>query len=219
VAQRARRFVTGAELSPVDAYFSWVRLFEDDLLAALCADLSGPDPAGHFGAIFDRAGGRGLTAQLLDVNLATYLPDDLLIKTDRASMAASLEARAPFLDHKLVELAARIPSNLKLRGKVTKFILKEAAVGLLPDSIIHRPKHGFGVPVGRWFRAELQDYAREMLLDPLTLGRGYFREAALRQLLDQHTSGQRNHGQRIWTLLTFEWWHRIFIDPSTPTAP
>jgi asparagine synthase (glutamine-hydrolysing) len=75
------------------------------------------------------------------------------------------------------------------------------------------------VPVGRWFREGLQSYAREMLLDPQTLKRGYFREAAVRQLLDEHISGQRNHGQRIWTLLTFEWWHRLFIDPSVPTAP
>ncbi len=219
VAQRARRFVTGAEMSPADAYFSWVRLFDDDLLAALCTDQIGPHPAGHFAAIFDRATGHGLTAQLLDVNLVTYLPDDLLIKTDRSSMAASLEARAPFLDHKLVELAARIPSNLKLRGQVTKYILKEAAAGVLPDDIVHRAKHGFGVPVGRWFRTDLQGYAREMLLDPVTLGRGYFHEAALRQLLDEHSRGQRNHGQRLWTLLTFEWWHRLFIDPAVPSAP
>jgi asparagine synthase (glutamine-hydrolysing) len=134
-------------------------------------------------------------------------------------MAASLEARSPFLDHKLVELAARIPSNLKLHGKTTKHILKLAAAGLLPDDIIHRQKHGFGVPVGRWFREDLRDYARDVLLDPAALARGYFRESAIRQLLDEHTSGQRNHGQQIWTLLTFEWWHRLFIDPPTPTAP
>lgn len=222
VAQRARRFVMGASMPASDAYFSWVRLFDEDLLAGLCYDEAEDTPTAHFAAIFDLAGKdhrRDLTAQLLDVNLTTYLPDDLLIKTDRSSMAASLEARAPFLDHKLVELAARIPSNLKLRGKITKSILKEAAAGLLPDHIIYRPKHGFGVPVGRWFRDDLQDYAREILLDPATLRRGYFREAVVRQLLDEHVSGQRNHGQRLWTLLTFEWWHRLFIDPATPTAP
>jgi len=153
------------------------------------------------------------------VNLTTYLPDDLLIKTDRASMAASLEARSPFMDHKLVELAARIPSNLKLEGSATKLILKQAAAGLLPDDIIRRPKHGFGVPVGRWFRDDLAGYAAAILLDPMTLARGYFREPALRSLLDEHTSGARNHGQRIWLLLTFEWWHRLFIDPPVPTAP
>ncbi|MBN1203278.1 MAG: asparagine synthase (glutamine-hydrolyzing) [Anaerolineae bacterium] len=220
VAQRARRFVLGADMAPADAYFSWVRLFDDGWIADLLPDGAGdPTPTAHFAALFDPADRRDLTAQLLDVNLTTYLPDDLLIKTDRASMAPSLEARAPFLDHVLVELAARIPSNLKLHGGVTKAILKQAAVGLLPDDIIHRKKHGFGVPVGRWFREGLPDYAREILLDPGTLARGIFHKSAVQRMLDEHTSGGRNHGQRIWTLLTFEWWHRLFFDPDIPTAP
>jgi asparagine synthase (glutamine-hydrolysing) len=219
VAQRARRFVSGATMSPAAAYFSWVRLFDDEQIAALIDGHSTAAPTGHFAALFDPEDPRDFTAQLLDVNLTTYLPDDLLIKADRASMAASLEARSPFLDHKLVELAARIPSNLKLRGTTTKHILKVAAAGLLPDDIIHRQKHGFGVPVGRWFREDLRAYARDVLLDPSALARGYFRESTVRQLLDEHTSGQRNYGQQIWTLLTFEWWHRLFIDPPTPTAP
>lgn len=218
-AQRARRFVAGATMPPAEAYFSWVRLFDDTQIADLCTEPFASGPSAHFAAMFDPADTRDLTARLLDVNLTTYLPDDLLIKTDRASMAASLEARSPFMDHKLVELAARIPSNLKLEGSATKLILKQAAAGLLPDDIIHRPKHGFGVPVGRWFRDDLAGYAAAILLDPMTLARGYFREPALRSLLDEHTSGARNHGQRIWLLLTFEWWHRLFIDPPVPTAP
>ncbi len=219
VVQRARRFVEGAALAPATAYFSWVRVFDDDLLGALVDGTHDPAPTAHFAALFDSVGARDLTAQLLDTNLITYLPDDLLIKTDRSSMAPSLEARAPFLDHKLVELTARIPSSLKLRGGETKHILKQAATGLLPDDIIHRKKHGFGVPVGRWFREDLRDYARDILLDPATAARGYFDAPALQHLLDEHASGQRNHGQRIWTLLTFEWWHRLFIDPPNPTAP
>jgi asparagine synthase (glutamine-hydrolysing) len=218
-AQRVRRFVQGAAMPPAAAYFSWVRLFSDDQIAALLNGVPPEPAADHFAALFDPADPHDWTAQLLDVNLRTYLPDDLLIKADRASMAASLEARSPFLDHKLVELAARIPSNLKLRGKTTKYILKEAAAGLLPDDIIHRPKHGFGVPVGRWFREGLKDYAYEVLLDPQTVGRGILRPDAVRALLDEHASGQRNHGQRIWTLLTLEWWHRLFIDPAEPAAP
>ncbi|MBN1678694.1 MAG: asparagine synthase (glutamine-hydrolyzing) [Anaerolineae bacterium] len=219
VVQRGRRFVQGAALPPAEAYFSWVRVFDDALITSLLSDEQTHFPTAQFAGLFDPADRRDFTAQLLDVNLITYLPDDLLIKADRASMAPSLEARAPFLDHKLVELAARIPSNLKLKNGVTKHILKEAAAGLLPDDIIHRKKHGFGVPVGRWFRESLETYARDILLDPHTLARGYFDEAALRRLLDEHTSGQRNHGHRIWTLLTFEWWHRLFIDPAVPTGP
>lgn len=217
--QRARRFVNGAALPRAEAYFDWVRLFDDAQLADLLAAPDGPAPGAHFAARFDPADRRDFTAQLLDVNLTTYLPDDLLIKADRASMAASLEARAPFLDHELVEFAAGIPVNLKLRGRTTKHILKEAARGLLPDDIIERPKHGFGVPVGRWFRIDLRDYAREVLLDPATLARGYFRPGAVRDLLDAHVQGRRNHGQLIWLLLTFEWWHRLFIDPPEPQAP
>lgn len=217
-AQRIRRFVGGAALAPGAAYFSFVRLFDDAQIAALLGGAPDPDPTTHFLA---RVPGdaRDLTARLLDANLITYLPDDLLIKADRASMAASLEARAPFLDHRLVELAAAIPSNLKLRGATTKAILKEAARGLLPDAIIDRPKHGFGVPVGRWFRGELAPYAREILLDPAAQGRGLFRPGAVEALLDEHMRGARNHGQRIWLLLTLEWWHRLFLDPAEPAAP
>jgi asparagine synthase (glutamine-hydrolysing) len=218
VAQRARRFVNGAALPPALAYFDWVRLFDDALLADVLAGQGDVDPGADFASHFDPHDPRDFTAQLLDVNLTTYLPDDLLIKTDRSSMAASLEARAPFLDHELLELVARIPVNLKLRGSTTKYLLKEAARGLLPDDIIDRQKHGFGVPVGRWFREDLRDYAREILLDSRA-DRGYFRPDAVRTLLDEHASGQRNHGQRIWLLLTLEWWHRLFIDPPILSAP
>lgn len=217
-AQRMRRFVSGAALPPEAAYFSFVRLFDDAQIAALLGGASHPDPAAHFLARVP-PDERDLTARLLDANLATYLPDDLLIKADRASMAASLETRAPFLDHRLVELAAQIPANLKLRGATTKAVLKAAARGLLPDDIIDRPKHGFGVPVGRWFRADLAPYAREVLLDPAAQARDLFRPGAVEALLDEHISGRRNHGQRIWLLLTLEWWFRLFIDAVEPVAP
>ncbi len=218
-AQRARRFVQGAEQEPRAAYFDWVRVFDDTQIAALLADPPAASPTAHFAAHFRPDDPRDFTAQLLDVNLRTYLPDDLLVKADRSSMAASLEARSPFLDQELLALAARVPANLKLRGGVTKRILKQLAAGLLPPEIINRPKHGFGVPVGRWFREDLRDYTRDILLDPQTLARGYFREATVRALLDEHGSGRRNHGARLWTLLTFEWWHRLFIDPPEPRAP
>ncbi|GAB4413948.1 MAG: asparagine synthase (glutamine-hydrolyzing) [Anaerolineae bacterium] len=219
LAQRARRFVHGAEREAHAAYFDWVRIFTDAQLTALLAGPVTEAPVSHFNSYFVAGDGRDLTAQLLDANLRSYLPDDLLVKADRCSMAASLEARSPFLDHRLVELAARIPSNLKLRGSTTKLILRQLATRLLPADIINRPKHGFGVPVGRWFRTDLRDYVREILLDSRTLERGYFREAALRTLIDEHLSGRRNHGHRLWLLLTFEWWHRLYIDPPRPHAP
>lgn len=213
VIKRAGRFARGASL-PLDlAYFDWIRLFSADAIHALTGQADGA--ARHFAAQFSRAvDGPGL----LDVNMRTYLPDDLLIKADRTSMAASLEARAPFLDHMLVELAAALPYDLKLNGRVTKHILKEAARGLLPDAIIDRPKHGFGVPLGAWLRADSAP-VRDVLLSPEARGRGLLNMGAVETLLDEHTSGQRDHGQRLWTLLTLEWWHRLFIDPPKVIQP
>jgi asparagine synthase (glutamine-hydrolysing) len=144
--------------------------------------------------------------------MKTYLSGDLLVKTDRMTMAHSLEARCPFLDHQLVEFAAGIPLKLKLRGTTTKYILKRALAGIVPDEIIRRKKHGFGVPVGLWFRTSLKDYVRETLLSPEALRRGYFREPSLRRLIEEHQSGKRDHGHRLWALLTLEIWHRMFID-------
>lgn len=217
-AQRARRFVSGAALAPEAAYFSFVRLFDDAQIADLLGAPADPNPIAHFLARVPQDG-RDLTARLLDVNLTTYLPDDLLIKADRTSMAASLETRAPFLDHRLVELAAAIPSNLKLRGATTKAVLKAAARGLVPDDIIDRPKHGFGVPIGRWLREDLAPYARDILLDSAAQSRGLFQPGTVEALLNEHISGQRNHGGRLWLLLTLEWWFRLLIDPEKLTAP
>lgn len=217
LVRRLRRFARGAALPPALAYFDWVRLFSPELLAALIPHDTG-DPAGaHFSAL--AAGPHGATLPaLLDANLRSYLPDDLLIKTDRSSMAVSLETRAPFLDHKLVELAASIPVNLRLNGRVTKYILKRAARGLLPDAIIDRPKHGFGVPLGAWLRRDMR-LVREVLLDTRTLERGLLNTAAVQRLIDDHASGARDHGQRLWGLLTLEWWYRLFIDPVTLAKP
>ena len=190
-----------------------MRLFSREAIAALTRQ---PDAAGaHFAALFD---GQVDTAALLDANLRTYLPDDLLIKADRCSMAVSLEARSPFLDHQLVELAAAIPANLKLKGRATKYILKEAARGLLPDAIIDRPKHGFGAPLGAWLRADIAP-VREVLLSREGRARGLLDMGAVARLIDEHASGRRDHGFRLWTLLTLEWWHRLFIDPPALEEP
>jgi asparagine synthase (glutamine-hydrolysing) len=211
--QRARRFVRGAVQSQTLAYFDWVRLFSADLSHDLLR--TNGDPAGQH---FVGSGAGVGVAGLLDRNLRTYLPDDLLIKTDRSSMAASLETRAPFLDHLLVERAACVPLNLKLKGMTSKYILKEIACAYLPDSIIDRPKHGFGVPLGAWLRRDAS-LVREILLSPESRGRRLFDEAAVTRLIDAHVAGRRDHAQRLWALLTLEWWHRLFIDPLQPVAP
>ena len=123
-----------------------------------------------------------------------------------ASMAYGLECRQPFLDHRVVELAARMPVGLKFRRGRGKRILREAFADLLPPPIRRRRKMGFGVPLDHWFRHEMRDYAREVLLDPQTLGRGYFRPEAVRQLFDEHQRAVRS-GQRLWSLLVLELWH------------
>jgi len=212
LARRARRFVEGASLPLADRYLSWVGVFPQALVRELVAGDFAGDPVAHFQSYFDPALDGDPIAQLLAVNMQSYLPGDLLVKTDRMTMANSLETRCPFLDHRLLEFACAIPSELKLKGMTTKYILKRALRDIVPRQIIRRKKHGFGVPVGRWFRASLKRYLHETLLDPHALRRGYFHEAALRRLIDEHQSGKRDHGHRLWSLLTFEIWHRIFID-------
>lgn len=210
--RRARRFVENTPLPLALRYLGWVAIFNDSFIHELLASGIEMDPVSHFHTYFDRVRDVDPIGQLLYVNTKTYLPGDLLVKTDRMTMANSLEARCPFLDQELLEFAARIPSNLKLKGLTTKYILKKALEGLVPREIIHRRKHGFGVPLGRWFRTDLKDYVREMLLSPQALRRGYFREEILRRLIDEHQNGKRDHGHRLWSLLTLEIWHRVFID-------
>jgi asparagine synthase (glutamine-hydrolysing) len=143
-------------------------------------------------------------------DIMSYLPDDLLVKVDIASMAHGLEARPPLLDHELVELTARIPSNLKERYGQRKYIFKKAMRGILPESTLARKKAGFGLPVDDWFRGKLAGFARETLLSKSATSRGLFRKEAIEQMLDEHKSGV-NHGIRIWALLTLEEWFREFF--------
>jgi asparagine synthase (glutamine-hydrolysing) len=153
--------------------------------------------------------------RMLGVDVETYLSGQLLTKVDIATMAHSLEARSPLLDHELMEFAASLPSELKLRGGERKVALRNALRGWVPDEILDGPKQGFVLPLSDWFRGDLRDYARDILLDPAALGRGYFEPRAVRQLLDRHVRGGRDESRGLWTLLVFELWHRRFCD----TAP
>jgi asparagine synthase (glutamine-hydrolysing) len=153
-----------------------------------------------------------LIDKLLYIDINSYLPEDLLVKVDIATMANSVEARVPFLDHQFMEFVAGIPSQLKLKGSKTKFILKTAFKDFLPDAIFKRRKMGFGVPVSRWFRNELRDYVHEILLDPRTLNRGYFKREGIERLLNDHIALRYDHSAKIWALLFLEMWFRVFID-------
>jgi asparagine synthase (glutamine-hydrolysing) len=149
---------------------------------------------------------------MLYMDLKTWLPDDLLSKVDRMSMAASLEARVPYLDHRLVEFAASLPSSMKIKGNVGKYILKKAAQKYLPSEIINRQKKGFAVPLGPWFRKELKPLLIDTLHSEKFQKRGYFDIAKTEELLQEHMSGQKDHHLLLYGLLLVELWHRRFID-------
>jgi asparagine synthase (glutamine-hydrolysing) len=156
---------------------------------------------------------RGITGlQLLDVD--TYLPGDLLPKADIASMAHSLELRSPLLDHRVVELGLALPSSLKTRRLTGKVALRRAFARDLPPQVARRGKTGFGVPLGRWFREDLRELARDVLAND----RGWFRPAEVRSLLDEHESGRADHGHRLWCLLMLELWMREHVEAPTLVA-
>ena len=148
----------------------------------------------------------------LYADIHTYLPDTLLPKVDVTSMATSLEMRSPLLDHELMEFAARLPVHMKMRRLTTKYALKRLFGRLLPEKLLSRPKMGFGVPLGHWFRGELRDMVRDTLLSSRATGRGYFREAALRKILDEQAQNRWHWHNHIYNLLMLELWHRRFVD-------
>jgi asparagine synthase (glutamine-hydrolysing) len=164
--------------------------------------------------------------QLLYADLKTYL-HELLMKQDQMSMAASIESRVPFLDHELVEYTVNLPERLKLRGSTTKYVLRASMSGLLPEQILSRPKMGFPVPIGKWFRGSHRRVIDELVLGARAKSRGLFEPAFVRRLVDEHQSGRANHDERLWALVNFELWMRQFVDgdlerttlPEIPEAP
>jgi asparagine synthase (glutamine-hydrolysing) len=170
------------------------------------------DPEGVFGAVFAQSDADDCTDRALDADVNLFLQDDLLVKMDRATMAHSLEARSPFLDHVLMEFVATLPASLKLTGRHKKRLLRAALRGVVPDAILDRPKMGFCSPLAAWFREELRDLAGDVLLSPRATQRGYFRPQAVATLLHEHQTGAQDHGEELWELLVLEMWHRTFID-------
>jgi len=150
-------------------------------------------------------------SSLQSLDMKNYLPLDILTKVDRMSMAHSIETRVPLLDHKLVEFAATIPPEMNLRGGTTKYVLKRAMRGILPDSIIDRPKRGFAVPLGYWFRGKLGAYVRDLLLGDSSRRRGFFNGRYIEKLVARHERGE-NLDLQLWTLISFELWARAFLD-------
>ena len=215
--RRSKRFLGAMSLPPERRYAHWICYFDNEKKNQLYSPqmkkaVDGIDSFRILEDLYRKANNPDFLDKTFYVDIMTYLPDDLLVKMDIATMSNSLEARSPFLDHKLMEFSASIPSNLKLKGLTSKYILKKALKKALPPQIVHRGKMGFGVPIAHWFRNELKDYLYEVLLDEVSLKRGYFNENYIKQLLDEHCQGGCDHGHRLWALLNLELWHRMFID-------
>lgn len=209
--RRAQRFFAAASSPLLDRLRRWIAVFDEDLGSVLRPEvfptLSGETIA-YPADLLARSASYSALSRILYVNFMTYLPEDLLVKMDRCTMAHGLEGRSPFLDHRLAEYAAGLPDPLKLRGGTTKYVLRKAFADLLPRDILHRDKKGFGVPLGAWFRGELQDYLHDLLLSPGTLARDYVQIPYVARLMQEHREGIRDHGHRLWALLAFEVWLR-----------
>jgi len=154
--------------------------------------------------------------RMLYVDTKLWLPDNLLARGDKMSMAASIEARVPLLDHKLVEFAAALPPHLKVRGLTRKYLLKKVSRAWLPSQIIDRKKQGFPVPLSHWFRHEARPFMRDILSSASVRQRGLFNVSYTEKLLDEHDTGFADHSAVIWGLLGVELWHRLFIDTRSP---
>jgi len=185
--------------------------------AFLAAAGGAPDVGDIAAAAFGEAEGAQYLDRLLHVDTRLWLPDDLLTKVDRATMTHSLEARVPYLDHRLVEFCARLDPAQKIRGATHKHILKRVALRYLPDAIVHRGKQGFVMPLSEWLAGRLQGELDEHLGPRGLAARGLFRAGALERLLDEHRRGRRNHAGRLWTLLILERWLRRYA-PSWSLA-
>lgn len=212
LGNRAFRFLSTLGQPAARRYLSWINVFTPDDLADgytpdFAARIDAEEPVRWFTDMHD-AGGGDVLRRAIRTDLLTYLPYDLLVKVDIASMACSLECRSPFLDHELVEFAAGLPREWLIRGRRGKQILRDWAGDLLPPEILERPKTGFGVPVGEWFRAELKDELREALLSDAAISGRIFRRSWLESRISAHLAQRENHEHSLWSLLILEHWAR-----------
>jgi asparagine synthase (glutamine-hydrolysing) len=218
---RARRFLGALAQSPEQRYMRWVGIFDTPARMRIytpdmVARLNGFDPTHLITDAYETCRGRDIVTRTTCVDTLTYLPCDIMTKVDIASMAFSLEARSPFLDHHVAELAARMPIRLKQRGPRGKVILVEAFKDLLPPSIQTRAKMGFGIPIAHWFRNELRPLLRDTLLSRSARERGWFDPQAVEAMISEHETGRYDYGYRLWALLVLEEWCRTYLDPAGP---
>jgi asparagine synthase (glutamine-hydrolysing) len=213
---RAKRFVSGASYPVAERHQRWMGSFAaEERTALLSEELRGQlaasgrhDPAT---AVLGDAGLRDPLNQVLLMDMRLYLENDILVKLDRASMMASLEGRVPLLNNDFVEYATRLPLDLKLRGLRSKFLFKRALRGILPNSILKRPKKGFGIPVAHWFRGPLKEQLLSVLSPERIARKGFFDPAAVARLIDDHLAGRRDNRKQLWTLFVFDLWHDGYL--------
>lgn len=216
---KIKQFLRGAGVSPEIRFFMWMGSFTEsekkgllssDVRAALAHENTYED-------VFAYIRESGLNKDLeriLYLSMKLYLQDDILVKVDRAAMANGLEVRCPLLDQELVEFACRLPMQYKLHGLKTKYLLKKAAAGILPDSIINRKKKGFGIPISKWLTGELKSYMLDYLGEERIKRQGYFNYPYIKGLIDDHLHKRKDHRKLLWTLLIFQIWHdRVFENP------
>jgi asparagine synthase (glutamine-hydrolysing) len=209
---RAKATFQSLSRTPLEGYFNSVSIFRPSDKSKLFSQdfrrkLNGYDSIGVFEQYYNRAGTDDLLSRIQYVDIKTYLPDDILAKVDRASMAVSLEVRAPLLDHRLMERVASMPSSLKLRGRTGKYILKKAMESVLPNDILYRKKQGFAVPLDKWFRSDLRDLAYDSLF---RANDGIFEPKFLQKIWEQHQSGHYDRSAHLWSVLMFREWQETF---------
>jgi asparagine synthase (glutamine-hydrolysing) len=219
---KLKKFTGALDAPALERHLQWLGSFSPADQAGLLsgevrASLAEDDLYSEARAVWGASAPYDAIARYLHLDASTYLPDDILVKVDRASMATSLEVRAPFLDHTLVEFVAGLPSHYKLQGMTTKHLLKRAAADMLPPQILARPKKGFGIPIAKWFQGEL----RSMMLDVFSPARlreaGLFEVSAVQRLVKEHLDGTRDHRKPLWTLFMFELWREAYLKAPAGT--
>src|SRR5262249_26847797 len=217
-AYRAKRFARAAHLPPLERHHGWKEIFSADEREELTGRPPASDPLSTLRDRYAETDEHDLLARLQDVDLGTYLVDDLLVKTDRASMAWSLEARVPFLDTVVSNFAFSLPPSQRVRRLEKKRLLRRALEPLLPREVVHGRKRGFSIPAAAWLRGELEPFARETL-SPETLNRqGLLQPSPVRRVLDDHTGGRADRSRQLWGLLSLTLWYARHVEGITRDA-
>jgi len=213
---KAKRFVQAAHLPPLERHHGWKEIFSPDARAELTGRSAPFDPVDVYRRRYRETEGADELARLQDIDFGIYLVDDLLVKTDRASMAHSLEARVPFLDPSVTSFAFGLPAHHKVRGLSKKVLLRKAMAPLVPREIVHGRKRGFSIPAAAWLRGELEPFARETLSAETLRRQGFFHSEAVSRLIGEHVAGVHDRSRQLWGLLSFTLWYERHVEQEPP---